>query len=64
MENKKRRVAKPSSPLQCNVRMEGRVLFFFNGLMQRLKFPDYDVAGLMTSEQRQRLQVAAHCVLG
>ena len=60
MENKKRMVAKPSSPLQCNVRMEGRVLFFFNGLMQRLKFPDNDVAGLMTPEQRQRLQVAAY----
>lgn len=62
MENKKRRVAKPSSPLQCNVRMQGRVLFFFNGLMQRLKLPDNDVAGLMTPEQRQRLQVAAHTV--
>lgn len=62
MENKKRMVAKPSSPLQCNVRMEGRVLFFFNGLMQRLKFPDNDVAGLMTPEQRQRLQVAAYTV--
>ena len=62
MENKKRRVTKPSSPLQCNVRMEGRVLFFFNGLMQRLKFPDNAVAGLMPPEQRQRLQVAAYTV--
>jgi len=62
MENKKRRVAKPSSPLQCNVKMQGRVLFFFNGLMQRLKFPDNGVAGLMTPEQRQRLQVAAYTV--
>ena len=62
MENKKRRVTKLFSPLQCNVRMQGRALFFFNGLMQRLKFPDNDVAGLMTPEQRQRLQVAAHTV--
>lgn len=62
MENKKRRATKPFSPLQRNVRMQGRVLFFFNGLMPRLKFPDYDVAGLMTSEQRQRLQTAAYTV--
>ena len=62
MENKKRRVTKPFSPLQCNVRMQGRVLFFFNGLMQRLKFPDNDVVWLMTPEQRQRLEVAAHTV--
>ena len=62
MENKKRRVTKPFSPLQCNVRMQGRVLFFFNGLMQRLKFPDNDVEWLMTPEQRQRLQAAAYIV--
>ena len=63
MEAKKKRVmTKPLSELQLNMLKQGRTLFFFNSIVYRLKFPDCAVAGLMTSEQRQRLQLAAHAV--
>lgn len=63
MEAKKKRVmTKPLSELQLNILKLGRTRFFFDNIVQRLKFPDHDVAGLMTSEQRQRLQSAAYAV--
>ena len=60
MEAKKKRVmTKPMSELQKNILRHGRVLYYFNGLIQRMKQPEYDVRALISHDQLTTLEAAA-----
>ena len=60
METKKKRViTKPLSELQKNSLNHGRALYYFNGLIQRMKHPAYDVRALISYDQLVTLDVAA-----
>lgn len=60
MKAKKKRVmTKPMSELQKNSLRHGRVLYYFNGLIQRMKHPEPDVRALISHDQKVTLDVAA-----
>jgi len=65
MEVKKKRVmTKPLSELQKNTLRQGRVLYYFNGLITRMRNPDYDVRGLMSPVQIAALKSIAQLLHG
>ena len=55
----KRVMTKPLSELQKNTLRHGRVLYYFNGLIQRMKQPEYDVRALISHDQLTTLEAAA-----
>ena len=60
MEAKKKRVmTKPLSALQKNSLSHGMVLYYFNGLIQRMKHPEYNVRELIPANELVVLSAAA-----
>lgn len=57
--NKKRVMTKPMSELQKNSLRHGRVLYYFNGLIQRMRHPEPDVRAFISHDQQVTLDVAA-----
>ena len=48
---KKRAMTKPMSELQKNTLRQGKVLYYFNGLITRMQYPDHDVRAFMSRDQ-------------
>lgn len=57
--NKKRVMTKPMSELQKNTLRQGRVVYYFNGLITRMQNPDHDVGMLMSQAQLADLRSVA-----
>ena len=57
--NKKRVMTKPMSELQKNTLCQGRVVYYFNGLITRMQNPDHDVGMLMSQAQLADLRSVA-----
>ena len=64
MEAKKKHVmTKPLSELQKNILSHGRAMYYFNGLIQRMEHPRYDVRALISHDQQVTLEAAAGVLL-